>query len=173
MTETATPIPTAEPSAEPTETQTAAPSPTRSESPAAQPKTVTISEVTEGTIALAPGEEAVVLPAALLEEVVFTLAPLGAPLEEGTLQIDTQLRRIEILVVELATVTFTAAEIGDVIEFTLVIPGFEPSSMTVQVQKQDLAWLGWISLAASVAAISIVLWLILLLRRRRKEKKEA
>lgn len=162
---------TPEPEPKPTETQTALPAP--SESPAArplQPKTVTLTEITSGTIELAPGSDGVVLPAALLEEVVFTLAPADAPLDQGTLQIDTQVRRIEILVVELATVSFTAAEIGNTIEFTLVIPGFEPSSLTVSVDKQDLAWIGWISLAATAAAALLAIWFILAFRRRSKRK---
>lgn len=162
---------TPEPEPEPTETQTALPAP--SETPTArpqQPKTVTLTEITSGTIELAPGSDGVVLPAALLQEVVFTLAPAEAPLNQATLQIDTQVRRIEILVVELATVSFTAAEIGNKIEFTLVIPGFEPTSLTVSVEKQDLAWIGWVSLAATVAAAFLVIWFILALSRRRKAR---
>lgn len=156
------------PTAEPTESQSALPAP--SESPTAapqQPKTVTLAEITSGTIDLASDADGLVLTAALLEEVVFYLAPLDAPVNQGTLQIDTQVRRIEILVVELATVSFTAAEIGNLIEFTLVIPGFEPSTMTVTVAKQDLAWIGWISLAATVSLGFLAGWFILSSRRRK------
>ena len=171
VTTAATPEPTAQPTAEPTQTPTAAPS--QSPAPTPRPKTVTFTEVTEGAIELADGEDTVILPAALLEEVVFALAPLDAPINQGTLRIDTQLRRIEILVIELATVTFTAAEIGELIEFTLLIPGFESSSMTVLVKKQSVAWFGWIALAVGLTAASVIFWFILLARRRREEKKAA
>lgn len=173
-----TPTPTPTPSAEPEVTAEAVPTPTQdvpepepTETVTArpqQPKTVTITEITSGQIELTPGQDAVVLPAALLEEVVFTLAPADAPLDQGVLQIDTQVRRLEILVVELGTVTFSAAELGNSIEFTLVIPGFEPNSLTVQVSKGDLAFAGWLSLAATLVVASLVLWFILGARRRRR-----
>lgn len=130
---------------------------------------MTIEEINAGGITLTPGQDVVVLPAALLEEVVFSLAPLAAPLDEGVLQIDTEIRRIEILVVELATVSFTAAEIGNSIEFTLVIPGFEPSSMTVLVEKQDLAWISWVALFTTLAIVAFVSWFIIAARRRRRK----
>lgn len=168
---TAESTPTREPTATSAPAETQSPEPTQTAAAAAAPKTVTIEEINAGGITLTPGQDAVVLPAALLQEVVFSLAPLAAPLDEGVLQIDTEIRRIEILVVELATVSFTAAEIGNSIEFTLLIPGFEPSSMTILVDKQDLAWIGRLSLAATLAVLALVFWFILGARRRRRKNE--
>jgi hypothetical protein len=146
-------------------------SPTESVTAAAAPKTVTAEELGTGTIVLAPGQDAIVFTAALLEEVVFQLTPGGATLEQAVLEIDTQVRRIEILAIELATVTFTAAEVGNQIEFTLRVPGFEPSSLTVAVDKQDLVEFGWLALAVTAAVGGLVAWFILAAKRRRKKTK--
>jgi hypothetical protein len=138
---------------------------------AAAPKTVTAEELSTGTIVLAPGQDAIVFTAALLEEVVFQLTPGGATLEQAVLEIDTQVRRIEILAIELATVTFAAAEVGNQIEFTLRVPGFEPSSLTVAVDKQDLVEFGWLALAVTAAVGGLAAWFILAAKRRRKKAK--
>jgi hypothetical protein len=129
-----------------------------------------MSEINSGEIALGSGQQ-LVLTAALLEEVIFTLAPADAAISGGTLVIDTQVRRIEILVIDLGAVSLTAAELGDRIEFTLLIPGFEPSSLSVSVSKADLPWISWAFILGGSLVAALTLWFILVAMRRRKPKE--
>jgi hypothetical protein len=180
-TPTPTPTPTPEPeltiseatpSPQPTVTEEPSSEPESTESPLASPgiKTVTMSEINSGEIALGSGQQ-LVLTAALLEEVIFTLAPADAAISGGTLVIDTQVRRIEILVIDLGAVSFTAAELGETIEFTLLIPGFEPSSLSVSVSKADLPWISWAFILGGSLVAALTLWFILVAMRRRKPKE--
>lgn len=133
------------------------------------PKTVTIEEITGGVIQLGNNQDGLILPAVLLEEVVFALAESGAPVNEGTLRIDTQIRSMEVLVIELGNLSFSASEIGDSIEFTLLIPGFEPRSLSVVVEKQTLNVIIWAILAAAVITAGALVWFLFGYRRRKQQ----
>ena len=175
-----TPAPSPEPEASGETDVTSTPTPTPTETSidvAAEiprdpnSQTLVVEDISSGAISLQSGEEAVILTAALLEDVVFRLAPLNAPLEEGTLQISTEIRSIEILVLELANVTFTAAEIGSFIEFTLMVPGFEANSLRVIVEKDDLEQTLWVLSGLLFATLIGGSFVFLLIRRRKSEAK--
>lgn len=133
-------------------------------------------EIFEGTIILGTDTEELILPAFVLQDIATQLAPDGAPLEEGALVIESGSTMIAVLIIQLGDVRLSAADMGNAIQFTLNIPGFESSSMTVAVQKQALIWAFWIQmglLGVSAAVAVAMVWLFVARNRRRKSDDEA
>ena len=128
-------------------------------------------EIFEGTIVWGADTEELIMPAFVLEDIANQLAPEGAPLEEGALLIESGVTVHAVLLVALGDVRLSAADIGDSIQFTLNIPGFESSSLTVAVQKQALVWAFWAQVGslgvAAVAAIALAWWFVARGRNRR------
>jgi len=128
-------------------------------------------EIFEGTITLGTDTEELIMPAFVLQDIATQLAPDGAPLEEGALVIESGATMIAVLIIQLGDVRLSAADMGNAIQFTLNIPGFESSSMTVAVQKQALVWAFWIQmglLGVSAAIAVTMVWLFVARNRRRK-----
>jgi hypothetical protein len=128
-------------------------------------------DIFEGTIILGTGTEELIMPAFVLQDIATQLAPDGAPLEEGALVIESGSTMIAVLIIQLGDVRMSAADMGNAIQFTLNIPGFESSSMTVAVQKQALVWAFWIQmglLGVSAAIAVTMVWLFVARNRRRK-----
>lgn len=183
---TPTPTPTSEPepTAAPEEPADPAPvvasplnsspsEPDQTPTPEESPDILFVEEITNGVISLQDGQEVVIFSAALLEDVVFQLAPLGASINAGTLRVQTSVRSVELLVVDLGAISFTAFELGEYVEFTLLIPGFEENSLRVLVSRQDAEQLTWVIFAAAATTAGILLsafWVIFKRRRRRNER---
>lgn len=132
-------------------------------------------ELFEGVITLGNDTEEVIMPAFVLEDIAKHIAPDGAPLEEGALVIESGVTMIAVLMIQLGDVRLAAADMGDYIQFTLNVPGFESTSMSVAVEKQTLVWALWVQLglfAVSVVIAAIMLWWFIALRRRRKRDEE-
>ena len=130
-------------------------------------------EILNGTITLGADTEEVIVPAFVLSDIASRLAPDGAPLEEGALLIETGATVHAVLLIALGDVRLTAAEMGNSIQFTLNIPGFESSSMTVMVQKQVLIWAFWVQMALLAITMLLVLaalWIFISRNRRDKEE---
>lgn len=120
--------------------------------------------------------EEVIMPAFVLEDIANQLAPEGAPLHDGSLIIESGRTMIAVLIVSLGDVTMTAADMGDYIQFTLNVPGFESNSLSVAVQKETLLWAFWVQmglLAVSAVIAFIMIWWFVALRRRRKRDEDA
>lgn len=132
-------------------------------------------ELFEGVITLGNDTEEVIMPAFVLEDIAKHIAPDGAPLEEGALVIESGVTMIAVLIIQLGDVRLAAADMGDYIQFTLNVPGFESTSMSVAVEKQTLVWALWVQLglfAVSAVIAAIMLWWFIALRRRRKRDEE-
>lgn len=133
-------------------------------------------ELFEGAITLGNDTEEVVMPAFVLEDIAQRLAPDGAPLEDGALVIESGATMIAVLIIQLGDVRLAAADMGDYIQFTLNVPGFESSSMTVAVQKQALMLAFWVQmglLAVSAAIAVIMIWWFVAINRRRKSDDQS
>ena len=133
-------------------------------------------ELFEGAITLGNDTEEVIMPAFVLEDIAQRLAPDGAPLEDGALVIESGATMIAVLIIQLGDVRLAAADMGDYIQFTLNVPGFESSSMSVAVQKQALIWAFWVQmglLGLSVAIAFVMIWWFVALKRRRKREDES
>ena len=163
-----TPTPTPPPAADPAPT---------SETPAGPGALVLrAEEVFEGTIFMGTDTEELIMPAFVLQDIATRLAPDGAPLDEGALVIESGRAMIPVLMIQLGDVRLAAADMGDTIQFTLNIPGFELSSMSVAVQKQALMWAFWAQLAlVSIAAVvaMIFAWWFFIVMGRRKNRVRA
>lgn len=178
----AVPTPPAEPPVVSTPARpTTPPAPTPPPAPGAVPAAETpagpgavflrAEEIFEGTIILGTDTEELIMPAFVLQDIATQLAPDGAPLEEGALVIESGSTMIAVLIIQLGDVRLSAADMGNAIQFTLNIPGFESSSMTVAVQKQALVWAFWIQmglLGLSAAIAVTMVWLFVARNRRRK-----
>jgi hypothetical protein len=133
-------------------------------------------EIFEGTIILGTSTEELIMPAFVLQDIATQLAPDGAPLEEGALVIESGSTMIAVLIIQLGDVRLSAADMGNAIQFTLNIPGFESSSMTVAVQKQALVWAFWVQmglLGLSAAIAVTMVWLFVARNRRRTSDDES
>lgn len=128
-------------------------------------------EIFEGAVILGTDTEELIMPAFVLHDIATQLAPEGAPLEEGALLIESGVTVHAVLLVAVGDVRLSAADIGDSIQFTLNIPGFDSSSLTVAVQKQALVWAFWAQVGllgvAAATAITLVWWFVARGRNRR------
>jgi hypothetical protein len=129
---------------------------------------LTAEQLAGGTIALNGDTETLVMPAVLLHDIAVGLLPQGAPLDEGALKIETAQTAMVIMIVSLGDVSLSASELGGFIQFTLVVPGFDPNSMTITVTKESLNWLLWIQVALLVASLIVALLFIGWFGRRGK-----
>lgn len=183
-----TPTPPVEPPTEttpvqPTTTPAPTPQPAADPAPEAEPPVtgagavvVRSEELFEGQITVSPDTDEVIMPAVVLEDIANRLVPAGAPLTSGSLLIESGTALVVVLMVQLGDVRLTAADLGDSIQFTLNIPGFEPSSMSVAVQKQTLVWAFWAQMglfALSALVALIILWMFIARRRRRQQSRTA
>jgi len=167
--------PPARPSAPPAPTPPPAADPAPATETSAGPGAVFLraEEIFEGSITLGTDTKELIVPAFLLQDIAQRLAPDGAPLEEGALVIESGSTMIAVLIIQLGDVRLSAADMGNAIQFTLNIPGFESSSMTVAVQKQALVWAFWIQmglLGVSAAIAVTMVWLFVARNRRRKNE---
>ena len=167
--------PPARPSAPPAPTPPPAADPAPATETSAGPGAVFLraEEIFEGSITLGTDTKELIVPAFLLQDIAQQLAPDGAPLEEGALVIESGSTMIAVLIIQLGDVRLSAADMGNAIQFTLNIPGFESSSMTVAVQKQALVWAFWIQmglLGVSAAIAVTMVWLFVARNRRRKNE---
>lgn len=130
-------------------------------------------EILGGTIVLGTETEEVIMPAFVLEDIAKQLAPEGAPLQDGSLIIESGRTMIAVLIVSLGDVTMSAADMGDYIQFTLNVPGFEPNTLSVAVQKETLLWAFWIQMGllavSSLLALMMIWWFVAMRRRKRDE----
>jgi hypothetical protein len=126
-----------------------------------------------GTIALSSDMETLMMPAVLLHDIAVGLLPDGAPLDEGALRIETGQTAMVIMIVSLGDVSLSASELGGFIQFTLVVPGFDPSSMSITVTKETLTWLLWIQVALLVASLIAALLFVAWFIRRGKKIQSA
>jgi len=168
----------ARPSTPPAPTPPPAADPVPADEAPAGPGAVVLraEEIFEGTITLGTDTEELIMPAFVLEDIATQLAPDGAPLEEGALVIESGATMIAVLIIQLGDVRLSAADMGNAIQFTLNIPGFESSSMTVAVQKQALIWAFWVQmglLGLSAAIAVTMVWLFIARNRRRKKDDES
>lgn len=138
---------------------------------------ITVEEILDGAITLQPGTETIVLPALVLEQVVLLLAPTDNLLSstlasESLLEVTTGRISVGTLVSRLTEARIAALDAGDFIQFTLMVPGFEASTMSVRIDKQVVLNVGLLT-AAILGFASAGLFALLLLRRRRQSEKTA
>lgn len=181
-TPTPTPPVTTPPAADPPVTPRAlaapTPPPAPNPAPAADPPApgpglafLTAQEIFEGAVILGTDTEELIMPAFVLHDIATRLAPEGAPLEEGALLIESGITVHAVLLVAVGDLRLSAADIGNSIQFTLNIPGFDSSSLTLAVQKQTLVWAFWAQLGllgvAAATAITLAWWFVTRGRNRR------
>jgi hypothetical protein len=177
----AAPAPEPEPTPEPTVESTPQPEPVVEPEPepevtqAATPRSpraavVAADEILRGAIAIDDGADQIFMPALVLEEIALSIAPPGAPISQGSMLIESGQLRVLVQLVAPGDVGLQVAELGNELIFTLQIPGFETTSLTVAVEKRTLANAAWtLALFAAFAILaSLAIWWLLVARRRRR-----
>lgn len=137
-------------------------------------KEVSAEELVSGTIVLPQGVEEIVFPAATFERVVFKLDPIGNLLQSdlaasSRLSVVSGITQFELIVNRLADARLSTSDAGDSVQFTLVVPGFEPSTLVVQIEKQ--AAINAALLVAALAGFSAAAFFAVLAYRRRKREE--
>ncbi len=169
------PSPTSEPTPQPETTTQAEPEPAPAAASAprsARAAVVASEQILRGAISINGDADQIFMPAIVLEEIAFSIAPPGAPIAQGTMIIESGQARIVIRMIAPGDVGFQVAELGSQLIFTLQIPGFETSSLTVAIEKQTAAnALGLFAIFGGLAILTAVaLWWLLANRRRLRSR---
>ena len=180
----AAPAPEPEPTSEPTREATPTPEPTAEPQPepavtrAATPRSpraavVASEQILRGAISIDNAADQIFMPAVVLEEIAFSIAPPGAPIAQGTMIIESGQARVLIQMVAPGDVGLQVAELGSQLIFTLQIPGFETTSLTVAVERQTVtdAALTLALFAGFAVLVAVAIWWLLAGRRMRGSKK--
>lgn len=124
-------------------------------------------EILNGAIFVGTDTQELVMPAFVLMDIANRLAPDGARVEDGALVIATGQMFTSVLLVQLGEVRLAATDMGSTIQFTLNIPGFESTSMSVVLEKQTLtlAFQSVLMVTGGIVAAIFAWWFFALLRR--------
>lgn len=129
----------------------------------------------DGALVLDGDAGIVIVPAVVLTGIAEKLAAQGAPIQQGILLIESGSTRVKVLLVSLGDVTLTASELGDYIQFTLNIPGFESNSLKVELKKQTPLEVFWtqVGIIGTLVAVGFgTFWWFVAGKRRRKDKED-
>ena len=124
-------------------------------------------EILNGAIFVGTDTQELVMPAFVLMDIANRMAPDGARVEDGALVIATGQMFTSVLLVQLGEVRLAATDMGSTIQFTLNIPGFESTSMSVVLEKQTLtlAFQSVLMVTGGIVAAIFAWWFFALLRR--------
>jgi hypothetical protein len=126
-------------------------------------------EILNGAIFVGTDTQELVMPAFVLMDIANRLAPDGARVEDGALVIATGQMFTSVLLVQLGEVRLAATDMGSTIQFTLNIPGFESTSMSVVLEKQTLtlAFQSVLMVTGGIVAAILAWWFFAMFRRRK------
>jgi len=169
------PSPTSEPTPQPETTTQAEPEPAPAAASAPRsPRAAVVAteQILRGAISIDGDADQIFMPAVVLEEIAFSIAPPAAPIAQGTMIIESGEVRIVIRMIAPGDVGFQVAELGSQLIFTLQIPGFETSSLTVAIEKQTAAnALGLFAIFGGLAILTAVaIWWLFANRRRLRSR---
>jgi hypothetical protein len=135
---------------------------------------VATEELLAGTIVIGTDTEELIMPAFVLMDIANRMVPNGARVEDGSLVIASGQMFTSVLLIQLGDVRLAATDMGSTIEFTLNIPGFESTSMSVVVEKQTLtlAFQSVLVVTGSIVA-AILAWWFFAFTRRKKGKNSS
>lgn len=128
-------------------------------------------EIFNGAIFVGADTQELVMPAFVLMDIANRMAPNGARVQDGALVIATGQMFTSVLLIQLGEVRLAASDMGSTIQFTLNIPGFESTSMSVVVEKQTLtlAFQSVLMVTGGIVAAIFAWWFFAFLRNQRSQ----